>query len=661
MGTDRISRPGISQGAYPERLEPARGWLERSVARATSLVRSTKPRLPDLESFAREVEAQRRPLREESGDALAHRTSELRRALFREGVDGELAAPAFALISEQARRTLGMEPYPVQIMGGYAMLRGMLAEMQTGEGKTLTATLPTCCAALAGIPVHVITVNDYLVERDAALMQPLYEALGATVGVVLDADTELESRKRAYRADITYVTNKQIAFDYLRDRLARGGDRSKMSLDLISRSGDESPFVLRGLCYAIIDEADSVLIDEAGTPLILSQTVDSGDLERLCREALDLSNRLDEKVHFSVDLGSRRIDLSPDGRDRLQELALPMEGLWCAERRREELVNQALQARFLYRCDEEYLIRDGKIMIIDRSTGRVMPDRSWELGLHQMIEAKEGLELSGQRKTLARISYQKFYRRYLRLCGMTGTAEEVRGELRRVYDLETIRIPTHKPVQRRAETPRVFATAEEKWTGVADRVATLHSSGRPVLIGTRSVGESETLSLRLEDAGIACAVLNARQDHREAEIVAQAAEPGRITVATNMAGRGTDIQPTDDVLEAGGLHVISTARGEAGRIDRQLFGRCGRQGNPGSYECVDSLEDEAIVSRVPPFLLRAVAPSCRRPGSLGHWLALKLVLFVQRANELRAERQRDAMMREEERLERALAFSGQAE
>lgn len=656
-----IARPGISQGSYPERVEVPRSAFERAIDRLSERLKPSKPRLPDLESFAIRVEERRETLREETDQRLDERTETLRAALFREGVDGASAVDAFAMISEQSRRVLGMEPYRVQIMGGYAMLRGMMAEMQTGEGKTLTATLPTCCAALAGMPVHVITVNDYLVERDAELMRPLYERLGLSVGVVLDSDTDLEVRRSAYKADITYVTNKQIAFDYLRDRMARGEGRSRLTLDLMTRGGEESPFVLRGLCYAIIDEADSVLIDEAGTPLILSQTVENSDLERLSREALALSHELEDKTHFSVDLGARRVMLSEEGKDELRALAEDLEGVWCAERRREELITQALQARFLYRCDEEYLIREGKIMIIDRNTGRLMPDRSWEMGLHQMIEAKEGLELSGQRKTLARISYQKFYRRYLRLCGMTGTAEEVRGELRRVYDLETVRIPTRRPIQRRALPPRVFPTAEAKWGRVVERIRSVHAERRPVLVGTRSVSESESLSERLRDEGLEHEVLNAREDHREADIVACAGEAGKITIATNMAGRGTDIKIDPAILEAGGLHVISTARGEAGRIDRQLFGRCGRQGDPGSYECLDSLEDDALMASGPPWFRRLLAARCASGGAIAHRAALRWVGFAQRLNEHRQERQRGTMMREEERLERALAFSGEAE
>ncbi|MFK7896676.1 MAG: DEAD/DEAH box helicase [Myxococcota bacterium] len=660
--SEGVARPGIRHGVYPERNETRKSGAERAFDRVKGWVDADKPDVAGLERFAIEVEDARERLREKSDSALLDLTESLRKALFKEGVDGDLAVPAFALISEQARRTMGMEPYRVQLMGGYAMMRGMLAEMGTGEGKTLTATLPTCCAALAGMPVHVITVNDYLVERDAELMRPLYEKLGLTVGVVLDSDTDTDVRQKAYQADITYVTNKQIAFDYLRDRMERGEGRSKIALELMAKGeGSASPFLLRGLCYAIVDEADSVLIDEAGTPLILSQTVEDGDLERMSREALALSEKLEEKADFEIDLNARRVNLLPEGSERLSELTESMEGIWCAERRREELIVQALQARFLYRPDEEYLVREDKVMIIDRNTGRVMPDRSWEAGLHQMIEAKEGVEISGQRKTLARISYQKFYRRYLRLCGMTGTAEEVRGELRKVYDLDTIAIPTRRPIQRRAEPARVFATSEKKWAYVLDRIKRLHAENRPILVGARSVGESEDLSRRLTEVGLPHDVLNAREDHREAEIIAVAGEPGKITVATSMAGRGTDIKVSDEVKAAGGLHVMSTARGEAGRVDRQLYGRCGRQGDPGSYECVDSLEEEAIETGVSKFLIRVLAPFCDRPQSWGHRAATRLVLSVQRRSEAVAAKQRAAMMQEEESLERTLAFSGQAE
>ena len=585
----------------------------------------------------------------------------MRRRLFKEGPDGRIAAHAFALISEQARRTLGMEPYRVQLMAGYAMLRGRLAEMQTGEGKTLTAVLPTCTAALSGIPVHVISVNDYLVERDAEQMRPLYEALGLTLGVALDADDDPDGRRAAYAADITYVTNKQVAFDYLRDRMARRGGRSRFAVDWMARGGGENPLVMRGLCFALIDEADSVLIDEAGTPLILSQSGEAGDLARISAEALDVAEPLEEGIDYTLDRGKRRIELLAAGQQRIDARTAELGGVWRARRRREELVVQALQARLLYLRDEHYLVRDGAIVIIDRNTGRVMPDRSWEMGLHQMIETKEGVELSGQRETLARISYQKFWGRYLRLCGMTGTAEEVRSELRDFYELETLVIPTRRPVQRRCDDVVLFATRAEKLVAAVEHTRSMRAAGRPVLIGVNSVAESLEMAAALDAAGIEHEVLNARNDHLEAEIIARAGQAGRVTVATNMAGRGTDIKLGDGVAEAGGLHVVSTVRAESGRVDRQLYGRCGRQGDPGSYVCFDSLDDPILEEGSPPALRRLLRRLVVRPGGVRQRIARRIVLAVQRRNERRAERRRRSMVAQEDALEQTLAFSGELE
>lgn len=659
--SDPIPRPGIAQGSYPERRERERSGLEQSLRPLTRILPSGRLRDEDLRRFSAAVEAERAALRDERDVEIEQRIESLRQRLFKDGPDGDLAVPSFALISEQARRVLGMEPYPVQLMAGYAMLRGMLAEMQTGEGKTLTAVLPTCCAALAGIPVHVVTVNDYLVERDAELMRPLYESLGLTLGIVLDADTDLDARRAAYAADITYVTNKQVAFDYLRDRMARQGDRSQFADDWLARGGEENPLVMRGLCFAIIDEADSVLIDEAGTPLILSQTVEGGDLERISQEALQISETLVEPEHYRFDRAARRIELTDAGRATIDLATRDHQGIWQAKRRREELIGQALQARFLYVRDEHYLVRDGQVMIIDRNTGRVMPDRSWEMGLHQMVESKEGLELSGQRKTLARISYQKFYGRYLRLCGMTGTAEEVRGELRDFYDLDSITIPTRRPVQRRCTARRVFATRAEKLAAITRRVRAMQKRGRPTLIGVNTVAESLEVSQHLEKNGIAHEVLNASNDHLEAQIIEKAGLARRVTVATSMAGRGTDIKLGPGVEAAGGLHVISTVRAEAGRIDRQLFGRCGRQGDLGSYACFDSLEDPLLEDALPAALRRLLARGLSALPNPTQRLAQVFITRVQRRLERRAEAQRRAMLAQEAALERTLAFTGQLE
>ena len=658
--SDEVLRPGVALGPYPERNEPRPGRLDRTATRAFAAIRGGPHRLPALQRVAKQVRTERKKLRSLGEEAIARRLAEVRRQLFRSGPTDEIAIPAFGLVCEYARRVLGMDPYDVQVMGGYAILQGVLAEMQTGEGKTLTATLPACTAALAGIPVHVITVNDYLVTRDAELMRPLYSALGLTVGTVVDADAEPASRRAAYAADITYVTNKQIAFDYLRDRGVRGDRGATLRLEMLSR-GASNELLLRGLCYAIVDEADSVLVDEARTPLILSQTVESSDLERISDQALELASALKEGEDFDLDIGRRSVSLTDDGEARLEEMVEDWEGIWCSGRRRGELIHQALQALHLFRRDSEYLVREGKVMIVDASTGRVMPDRSWEMGLHQMVEAKEGVELSGQRKTLARISYQQFYQRYLRLGGMTGTAQEVRGEMFSVYGLQTVRIPTHRPVQRVGLPDTVFCSGAEKWDAVVKRAAAVQWTGRPVLIGTGTVAESEALSERLNALDREHLLLNARFDSEEAEIISGAGEANRLTIATNMAGRGTDIALGEGVREAGGLHVIAVGRADASRIDRQLYGRSGRQGDPGSYELMASLEDDIVTATIPPRIREWIAVLLRRFPQAAAPLGRKAVLFAQRRTERRHARQRKQLLKMEEQLEASLAFSGPAE
>jgi preprotein translocase subunit SecA len=659
--SDALPRPGILLGPYPERVDSRESWLDRAAIRLTRAFSSKKPSLRRLQQFAERVGTQRVALRDLDERALRESALALRADLGRTGLDDELICRAFALVREVARRELDMEPYDVQLMGGYVMLSGMLAEMETGEGKTLTATLPACTAALAGIPVHVVTVNDYLVARDAELMGPVYRALGLSVGTVRDRDEDDDVRRAAYACDVTYVTNKQIAFDYLRDRLARGRHSGRLKLRVHQLSGDDSGRtgpLLRGLCFAIVDEADSVLIDEARTPLILSRTVRSPELEQTCRQALSLAGQLKEGREFVVDRRERRVLLTAGGSDRLENLAAPLGGIWAGERRREELVRQALSAQFLYLRDDQYLVRDGKVLIIDPHTGRVMPDRAWEAGLHQMIEAKEACEISGRRETLARISYQQFYRRYLHLGGMTGTAAEVAGELESVYRLPTVRVPTRLPIRRQTRPDRVYATEDAKWRAIVCRIQEVHRDGRPILVGTRSVGASEHLSGLMEQAGLAHQVLNARQDRQEAEIVESAGELGRITVATNMAGRGTDIRLGPGVAERGGLHVIATERSEARRIDRQLFGRCGRQGDPGSFEMIVSLEDEVVTSCTSERLRRWLVRISQRERPLVAGICRAFVSLAQRVAEGRHAGTRRELLKLEEYLENALAFAG---
>jgi preprotein translocase subunit SecA len=653
--------------AYPERAEEELPWHDRAAealvarlwrplsARVRDPARELERIVPLTSPFANDYSSA-------TDDQLREAVRPLRAALRRRGFVPELVGQSFALVQEVATRTIGQRHYDVQLMGGWALLKGKLAEMATGEGKTLTATLAACTAALAGIPVHVITVNDYLAARDAEAMGPIYRFFGLTVGVVVQ-DTPPEARRHAYACDVTYCTNKDLAFDYLRDRVAlgRSGGRLNMAVDALRRSGTQAPrLVLRGLHYGIVDEADSVFIDEARTPLILSSTVDTSHELEIFQTALEYARRLQHGEDFRLDERDRRIELTDMGKARVGELASGQADVWSSFRGREELVTQALSAMLLFLRDKQYVVTDGKIRIVDEFTGRVMPDRSWERGLHQMIEAKEGCELSARRETLARITYQRLFRRYMLLAGMTGTAREVAREVWSVYRLNTVTIPLNRPSRRRYFPGRLCATAAEKWGAVGATVRDVaRAQGRPVLIGTRSVEASEQLSQVLSAAGIEHALLNAKQDKTEAAIVAEAGQAGRVTVATNMAGRGTDIRLGAGVAERGGLHVILTECHASGRVDRQLFGRGARQGDPGSCEMIVSLEDELF--RVFAGPLAAVCRQSIGNGRRDVWLMRLLRSIAQMRAEFRDSRIRRDTLKQDTRLEKTLAFTGKPE
>jgi preprotein translocase subunit SecA len=593
--------------------------------------------------------------------ALLGASRDLRERLRRVGLREDLVAESFALVRAAASSVLGMRHFDSQVMGGWVLMNGMVAEMDTGEGKTLVASLPACTAAMAGIPVHVITVNDYLVARDFALLAPLYEVLGISAGAVVGGLAHA-ARQSAYRCEVTYCSNKEIVFDYLRDRIELAGRTGSLQLQVEKLYGQGArvrKLLLRGLAYAIVDEADSVLVDEARTPLIISAHRQAGDEQRVADEALRLAGELTEPDEFRLLIDSRSVRLTDRGRERLAELAGTLGGIWNGTIRREELVTQALAALHLFRRDEHYLVRDGKVQVIDEYTGRVLADRSWGRGIHQLIEAREGCEVTGRREPLASISYQRFFRRYLRLAGMTGTAREVAGELGSVYDLAVVRVPTHRPARRRHFPDRVFATEAEKWRAIVARIGEHSRSGRPVLVGTRSVAASEHLSGLLQDAGLQHRVLNAKQDKEEAEIVAAAGSAGRITIATNMAGRGTDIKLAPGIDELGGLHVILTERHEAGRIDRQLAGRGARQGDRGSVEAMVSLEDP-LLERYGRILIGLVA-GCGLTAPPGRWFALALFRMAQkRAERLHAGARKD-LLRMDQQLGNVLSYTGRPE
>jgi preprotein translocase subunit SecA len=543
------------------------------------------------------------------------------------------------------------------------LLQGKLIEMATGEGKTIAATLPACTVALAGYPVHVITVNDYLAERDAEEMGPLYRFLGLSVGAVVQGMTK-PARQAAYGQSITYCTNKELAFDYLRDRVASAqrGSRLHLSLERLRGKADRGQeLVLRGLYFGIVDEADSVFIDEARTPLILASETGPSSERQQCAEALEAAAKLEARVDYTIDWAERHIHLTEPGREKLTELTEGMPGIWVSPRGREELVTQALSALLMFRRDQQYVVADGKVQIVDESTGRVMPDRSWERGLHQLIEVKEDVELTAQRETLARLTYQRLFRRYVRLSGMTGTGSEVAREIRAVYRLDVVRVPLHRPSQRQYGEPTICQTRSEKWKLVADQVMRIAvEARRPVLIGTRSVKSSEEISAVLSERGIAHALLNAKQDGEEAAIIADAGQAGRVTVATNMAGRGTDIRLDDEVVASGGLHVILTEYHDSRRVDRQLFGRCARQGDPGSCEAIVSLEDEiyTVYAPGPTRLVQGVLAKGKRVAPAIYRAILDYAQY-------RAERHgvylRVQNLKTDRRLDRLLAFSGRGE
>lgn len=609
----------------------------------------------------RRIDAMGPELQKLSSEELRKRSLSLRfRA--RSGANLEsLLNEAYSMVREASRRTLEMSHYEVQMLGGIAMHHGSIAVMQTGEGKTLTATLPIYLASLSGRGAHLATANDYLAARDAELMRPVYEALGLTVGVV-QSDTPKQQRRAAYGADITYSTAKEFGFDFLRDRLQRRrleeGDASLVaSLVGDGATNDSLKPVQRELNFILVDEADSILIDEARTPLIVSSIPD-GQIEAreaLYRWAAKVSPQFNRDEHFEQKKDAKSITLFPQGRKFARQLPQPELLMQIPVMDIYEQLEQAIFVEQHYVRDRQYVVRDGEIVIVDEFTGRLAEGRKWRSGLHQAIEAREGLEISFETGEAARITIQDLFLKYERLCGMTGTAANSATELRKIYGVRVDQIPTNKPPKRKQWPDLVFGSADQKWHAIANEVHSVHKTGRPVLVGTRSIDKSELLSELLNERGVSHDILNARFVAREAEIVAAAGGYGKVTVATNMAGRGTDIKLSSPALDLDGLHVIISEVHESARIDRQLIGRCGRQGDPGSYRFFMSLEDEilrvglgdkradqlAVFLAYPPAALIRYAPLFRKAQQKierRYFQARKMLLHQE---ELRQEVQRE--------------------
>ena len=533
-----------------------------------------------------------------SDRALRDKTDEFRGRLNGGESLDDILPEAFAVTREAAKRTIGLRPHDVQLIGGIVLHQGKIAEMANGEGKTLVATLPAYLNALTGKGVHIVTINDYLARRDRDWMGPVYEFLGLSVGVIQNR-MDNAKRQKAYQCDITYGTNNEFGFDYLRDNMAfRAEDQVQRIFTFLSEDKEKQEKFFN---YAIVDEVDSILIDEARTPLIISGPAEkSTDLYYKIDRIVPFLRRGEEKkdgkekdYDYEIDRKNQTVALTEKGVTKVQKL-LNVDNLYQDNADMATHIHQAIRAHELFERDKDYLVKDGEVVIIDEFTGRLMPGRRWSDGLHQAIEAKEKVRIRNENQTLATITLQNYFRMYNKLSGMTGTAITEAAELKDIYNLDVVIIPTNKPVKRKDFSDKIYQKEKAKFEAVIKNVEELYKKGRPVLVGTRSVEKSEVLSKMLREKGIPHTVLNAKYHEKEAQIVAEAGQKRAVTIATNMAGRGTDIKLGEGVEKLGGLFVIGTERHESRRIDNQLRGRAGRQGAPGESQFYVSLEDELM-------------------------------------------------------------------
>ncbi len=630
-----------------DRLSIDHAW-NRMTALADRLTRPLRERR--VMARARAADDRRDALRRLSDEAMAAHVRTLSAGLRRHGLRRDLVVEGLATVREVTLRTLGVEPYREQLAAAAAVMEGHVIEMATGEGKTIVAAMSAALHGLAGRTVHVVTSNDYLAERDGTHAEPLLAGLGLSLGIVVHGRSPAE-RRAAYLADVTYVSNKEVAFDYLRDRLLGVSASERPVLARFRRAtgvGEAGQPVLRGLDVAVVDEVDSVLIDEAGTPLLISADGPALVTRDIAETAWAAAGEMRDGLHYLRSPHGIGIEITDAGRLFLDGL-LGDRGLpWLIAIRREELVRAALTARFMLIRDRHYILKDGKVVIVDENTGRTMADRFWGHDLHPMVEFKEALPLSTSRQSLASISFQRFFRRYRTLAGMSGTVAEAAAELARVYRLPVTRIPRRRPLARVGLGTRIFADRDRLWEATAETVRDAVAAGRPVLVGVTSVVEAERASRAFERLGIVHRVLSAAQDREEAEAVAVAGLAGAVTVATNMAGRGTDIRLGPGVAEVGGLLVLMCEMNDSARADRQLIGRCGRQGDPGAFAVHLSRQDRVLLVAEPPWSWLAARGLLRRRAFRNGQHRVE-----------RAQRQaRFALVRQDENLSRMLTFAG---
>ncbi len=663
--------PGVVWGEYPQRLETA---AAPAAPLAAQIVEALRARLGLALAIPRAALRRRhgaqtlQSVRSQQAawaclDPVAHgaRLADLRARLARDGWDGrnaELRPQALGCVAAIGERVLGRNPYDNQLLAADVLLDDRLAEMATGEGKTYAAALAAAVAGLAGVPVHVMTANDYLVQRDAQQLAPFFSALGLTLGSVVAASNP-QARRAAYACNVTYCTAREVAFDYLRDRLAAEstGGELRQRARCLSGNAAAAP-LLRGLCMALLDEADSLLIDEATMPLVLAQEAADPQQRALCFAALALARQLQPGIDVDVDRGAGRIVWRDAGVQHLERASACLAGAWRNRQHRHDIVSAALEALHLLARDEHYLVSGGKVALLDAVTGRAAPGRVWSRGLQTLVELKEGCTPSPTTTTRGQISFQSFFGRYVRLCGMSGTLTEARAEIRALYRRDVVAIALRLPSQRQTLPERLFADSGQRWQAALRRVIALRTLGRPVLIGTDSVADSEAFSALLAAAGVAHRLLNARHDQAEAQIVARAGERGAVTVATRMAGRGTDIVLGPGVAALGGLHVICCQDNPSRRLDRQLIGRAARQGDPGSAENFHTLDE----ARRRDTWLSGFLRSCRKLDDAGalvlpSWLLRYWSARLQEQDEARQIRQRRQLLEQDREWERRLSFT----
>jgi preprotein translocase subunit SecA len=564
---------------------------------------------------------------------------------------------ALSVITEVMERALGKRPYTVQLMAALAMHERRGAEMGTGEGKTLAAALCAVLYAWDGNPCHVVTSNDYLAKRDALALRPFYEYCGLSVGYIAQ-EMDPDERRRQYACSLTYATSNNLLADYLKDQLQVDYefDSTREQIRRLSPEGAFEQRVLRDLHSVIVDEADSVLGDDAITPLIISVSEQDAEFHEASRAAAAVAGELSQAEHYTLHENVKVIELTSAGLDRVDARTERFPISWRAGYRCGYLVNQALIAQHFYTRDKQYVVLEGKIVIVDEKTGRMMPQRSWSHGLHQAVEAKEGVELTNPTKVSAKMSFQSFFRLYRRLTGMSGTFHKIKNELWLIYKLPIVRIPPRLKKQHTHHPERIYLNKTRQLKAVIDEITARQQQGRAVLVGTRSVKDSQCLSDLLTSFGVANTVLNALHHEREADIIAQAGQKGRVTIATNMAGRGTDIGLDPEVLEHGGLHVIATERHESRRVDLQLYGRASRQGQPGSSIAILSLEDQIMQLYLPPFLKKILKLNFRL--SISRHCALWAYRQIQVKVEKHSSKTRVNQLRHEIKLDKSLSFVG---